>query len=233
MENGKIDPALHERAFAQIADIDIVGVASVAATIGTPLYDSAVALLPGARSIVVMGMEIFEEVADLVVPEKQMGEAAARDLIGPHYDYLNGRLNRGLYELAKVYRKEGYKAIPLPSQGTPVDGRFQAGLLSFKHAGEYAGLGRIGYSSLLITPRFGPRQRLACLVTDAEIPAGARLAENPCDGCGDCVKACPSGALATPAEGQVYAINKYACASYRGGTGCCVDCLSSCPVGRR
>ncbi len=224
--------SLHERACARIPDIDLVGVAAVADAYGTPLYDSAVALLPAARSLVVLGMEIFAEVANLVVPEKLMGEAAARDLIGPHFDYLSGRLNRGLYELAKVYRGAGYRAIPLPSQGTPTDGRYLKGILSFKHAAEYAGLGVIGRSSLLVTPQYGPRVRLACLLTDAEIPAGRRLTEDLCEGCGAaCVASCPSGALALPRGDEPYAINKFACSSFRTATGCCLTCLSVCPVG--
>lgn len=222
----------HKAIFERISDIDLIGVASVKDAAGTPLHDSAKALLPGARSIVVLGVEIFAEVADLVQPEKVMGEAAARDLLGPHYDYLSGRLNRGIYDLAKAYRRAGYRAIPLPSQGTPVDARFQNGLLSFKHAAEYAGLGRIGWNSLLITPQYGPRLRLACLLTDAPVPAGARLDDDLCTGCGDCVTGCPSGALKTPAPGEVYAINKYACASYRAGAGSCLNCMNACPVGR-
>lgn len=220
------------QAVSQVKDVDLVGVASVAETRGTPLYESANALVPGARSVVVMGMEIFPEVADLVVPDKTMGEAAARDLLGPHYDYLSGRLNRGVYDLAKFLRSAGFKAIPLPSQGTPVDARFQSGLLSFKHAGEYAGLGRIGLNSLLVTPKFGPRVRLACLLTDAPLPAGKKLRQNPCDSCGDCLTACPSGALTAPATGEPYAINKYACASYRSGAGACLNCMNACRVGR-
>jgi epoxyqueuosine reductase len=223
---------LHERAFERISDIDVFGVAAVDAARGTPLDASATSLLPGARSIVVLGMEVFPEVLDLVVPDKQSGEAAARDLYGPHIDYLSGRLNRGLYELAREYRDSGYLALPLPSQGTPSDARFLKGILSFKHAAELAGLGGIGWSSLVINPKFGPRMRLACLLTDAEIPASPRLAGNPCDGCGRCVETCPAGALSVPAAGQAYAINKFACASFRQGAGCCSTCQSSCPIGR-
>ena len=88
------------RGIALVPDVDVFGVASLGDARETPLYQSATALLPGARSIVVVGMEVYQEVLDLVAPEKQVGEAAARDLYGPHLDYLSGRLNSGIYDLA-------------------------------------------------------------------------------------------------------------------------------------
>ncbi len=218
---------------ARLAGAELLcGVAAVAGTRGTPLYDSATALLPGAQSIVVLGAEVFAEVVDLVVPEKAMGEAAARDLYTPHLDWLNGRLNRGLYALAYALRDAGERVLPLPSLGTPQDARYLRGILSFKHAAVYAGLGQLGRSSLLVTPQFGPRLRLACLLTTAAIAPSPRLAENPCTACGTCIERCPAGALAEPAPGQPYAIDRFACAAYRGGAGACATCMACCPVGR-
>jgi epoxyqueuosine reductase QueG len=217
---------------AVIPDVDVFGVASLADARETPLHMSATSLLPGARSVVVLGMEVYQEVLDLVVPEKQVGEAAARDLYGPHLDYLSGRLNRGIYDLAREYRRAGYRALPLPSQGTPSDARYLRGILSFKHAAELAGLGRIGWSSLLLTTEFGPRVRLACLLTDADIEPSAMLAANPCDGCGKCVDACPAGAVKPPLAGQGYVVDRFACSSFRNGAGCCSTCQSICPIGR-
>lgn len=221
--------ALGERALVALREIDLCGVTAVSDAIGTPLHDSAVALLPGARSIVVLGTELFPEVLQLIEPDKLLGEAAARELYTPHVEFMNSRLNRALYDLARTLRAEGYRTLPLPSQGTPVDARFQRGILSFKHAGEYAGLGRIGRSSLLITERFGPRVRLACLLTDAPLPSTRCEVADACAGCaGDCIARCPANALAEPAEGERYAINKYACASFRAGAGACSICLSEC-----
>jgi epoxyqueuosine reductase QueG len=223
------DLALRQRAFAALHDIDLSGVATVSDSTGTPLHEAAVSLLPGARSFVMLGAELFPEVLQLVEPDKLMGEAAARELCTPHIDFMNSRLNRALYSLARVLRAEGYRALPLPSQGTPVDLRFQRGILSFKHAAEYAGLGRIGRSSLLITEKFGPRVRLACLLTDAPLPSTRRETMDTCTDCtGDCITHCPAGALVEPAEGQSYAINKYACASFRAGAGACSTCMSRC-----
>ena len=162
-----------------------------------------------------------------------MGAASASDLYTPHMDFLHGRLNRAIYDVAKIYRGAGFRALPLPAAGTPFDARFFRGILSFKHAGEYAGLGRIGRSSLLVTPQFGPRVRLACLLTDADIPSTRRALEDLCASCPDlCVAHCPAGALANPGGGQRYAINKFACSSFRQASGLCATCVSSCLMGR-
>jgi epoxyqueuosine reductase len=234
MESQSIADALFERAVASMSEVSLFGVARVEDMEGTPLYDSAVALMPKAKSIMVLGKEIFAEVVNLIHPDQIMGEAAARDLYAPHLDYLNGRLNCAMYDLANTYRDEGYRVIPLPSMGTPTDTRFLRGLVSFKHAAEFAGLGAIGRSSLLITPQFGPRVRLAALLMDAEVPSGKKMATDFCAGCNaPCVAACPAGAIAMPDGGQPYRVDKFACASFRGGAGGCATCLSVCPVGRR
>jgi epoxyqueuosine reductase QueG len=222
---------LLDRVTALTEDIDLVGVAPLATLQGTPLAESAQALLPDARSVLVFGKELFDEVLRLVVPDKSMGKAAARDLYGPHSDYVNGRLTHALYQTSRVLRAEGYKALPLPASGTPVDGRFLRGIVSFKHAAEAAGLGRIGRSSLLITEAFGPRVRLALLLTTAELPSTAEAKADRCAGCGVCIERCPAGAITAPPPGQAYAINRAVCAQYGDASGGCSNCMSLCPAG--
>jgi epoxyqueuosine reductase QueG len=156
------ESALRERAFASLCDIDLCGVAAVSDAAGTPLHDSAALLMPGARSIVVLGVELFPEVLRLVEPDTLMGEAAARELYTPHVDFMNSRLNRALY-------------------------------------------------------------------TKAPLPSTRREVADPCADCaGDCISRCPAGALAEPADGQRYGVNKYACASFRAGAGACSTCMSEC-----
>ncbi len=221
--------ALRECLFVELREVDLYGVAAVEDAEGTPLAESARLLLPSARAIVVLAAELFPEILRLVTPEKRTGEAAARELFAPHVDYVCSRINRALYSIAKVLRAEGYQTIPLPSQGTPTDARFQRGILSFKHAAEYAGLGRIGRSALLLTEAFGPRVRLAALLTDAPLPSTRRELADPCADCaGACIHSCPAAALAEPPSAVPYAINKYACASFRGGAGACATCMSMC-----
>lgn len=234
MANDELQQALYEQAFGPIKDADIFGIASVAAAKGTPLYDGAVSLLPGARSIVVLGNEIFPEVVGLVSTERQVGEASPGDLYGPHVEYISGCLAGAMYDIAKVYRKAGYRVLPLPARGTPTDTRFLQGILSFKHTAEFAGLGRIGHNTLLVTPQFGPRVRLACLLTDADIPPTARSQSDPCESCSEpCVTNCPAGALSSPSAGQRYSINKFACSAFYSSVGCCTACMNNCIAGMK
>jgi len=65
----------------------------------------------------------------------------------------------------------------------------------FRIAAFICGMGEIGYSKMFLTPQFGPRQRLAFLLTDAPLTVDP-LYDGPklCDKCMRCVAECP-GAL--------------------------------------
>ncbi|MCG8353698.1 MAG: reductive dehalogenase [Chloroflexales bacterium] len=89
--------------------------------------------------------------------------------------------------LANFIRGLGYNAIPMGndhalSQPMAVD----------------AGLGEIGRNSMLITPKYGPRVRLAKVLTDLPLrtdrPISFGVTEF-CEACGKCAERCPSGAL--------------------------------------
>jgi len=73
------------------------------------------------------------------------------------------------------------------------------GDFSHRHAAVAAGLGELGFSGLLLTPEFGPRQRLVSIITDAPLKAspmhnGPKLCQP--DSCGyACIKACPTAAM--------------------------------------
>ncbi|MGB6681214.1 MAG: hypothetical protein WBF08_07835, partial [Candidatus Bathyarchaeia archaeon] len=65
-----------------------------------------------------------------------------------------------------------------------------------KHLGARAGLGNIGFSKLLITPDFGPRVRLASILTNAPLEPDKEYKNNLCEDCDKkCAKACPVNAI--------------------------------------
>jgi len=208
-------------------DIELIGVASVQASNSRELKERAGALLPKVTSVVVLGKEIYKEVVSLLKPSKEAGEAESGELMGVHSEYLSGRLNRAVHELAALFRQKGYPSLPLPAIG-PSDQRFLTAFLSYKHAAELAGLGRIGRHSLLITPAFGPRVRLACLLTEASVEPSRLANEEYCTNCDACIQVCPVQALQAPKQGEAYSINKFACRTYRQAGLTCSVCMKAC-----
>jgi epoxyqueuosine reductase QueG len=208
-------------------EIDLAGATTIGSSGSTELGRRVSPLLPTARSVVVFAKEIYREVVDLLRPGNEAGEAHGGDLLPAHSEYLNGRLNRGVHELAAYFRRRGYRSLPLPAIA-PTDQRFQEGLLSYKHVAEVAGMGRIGWHSLLITGEFGPRVRLACLITEALLEPSPRAFENFCQGCGACVTSCPAKAFEVPGDGMAYAMNKFSCRAYRQAGLTCSFCMKVC-----
>lgn len=213
-------------------EVDVVGIVPVSGIADSRLHDQVLGLLPGAKSVVALASEIYPEILDHSFPLKEMGEASPRDMLVPHMDYLNNRLTKSAYDLSRTIRRQGLKALPMPAANYPTDQRFLFSVLSYKHAAEAAGLGSIGWHSLVMSAQFGPRLRLACVLTEAELPPSSQAGDSLCDGCGQCIKACPAHALQEPNKGEAYSINKFACSVFRAGAGPCSECMRVCPIGR-
>ena len=207
-------------------EMDLVGAVAVDSAASPELERRVHSLLPDARSVVVFAREIYQEVVDLLRPGNEAGEAHGGDLLPVHSEYLNGRLNRAVHELAGYFRRQGYRSLTLPAIA-PTDQRFQEGLLSYKHVAEYAGMGTIGWHSMLITEQFGPRVRLACVLTEAPVESTHRSFTVSCIGCGACIESCPAKALQMP-NGEAYSMNKFACRTYRQAGMTCSVCMKVC-----
>ena len=80
---------------------------------------------------------------------------------------------------------------PTRSDNVAPDLQFQ-----FRLAAVACGLGEIGWSKMLLTPEFGPLQRVAFLFTDAELEYDEMYSGEPlCRKCGACVRECPGGCI--------------------------------------
>ena len=213
-------------------EVDAVGIASLDEWKDTKLEETALRLLPEARSVVVLAMEIYPEILALTSPERITGAASLNDLLVSNAGYLSGRLTRAAYDVAKASHSLGLKTLPLPAAGCPLDTRFLEAVFSYKHAAQAAGLGRIGHSSLLITPDFGPRVRLSSCLTEAVLEPKKIELVDECQECSICIDNCPAGALSEPQGDEPYAINKFACSSFRSASGGCSDCIRVCPAGQ-
>jgi len=208
--------------------VELLGVATITQSTPVLLREQAQSLLPGAKSVFVFAKEMYREVVALLGPSKEVGEAEKGELFRPHGDYLNSRLTKAVYDLSEFLRKEGFTTMPLPAFGTPVDQRHLRAIFSFKEAACAAGIGSIGRHGMLITPQFGPRVRLACLLTDAQVEASPVSQVDYCLNCDACIRVCPAGALQQPREGETYSMNKFACRTYRLAGLTCSVCLKAC-----
>jgi epoxyqueuosine reductase len=173
----------------------------------------------------------------------------------PEYYREYTRVNRALNEIAgraaEVIYSLGYRAEPFPAtvpEGPRSSEWVKTLSVAFQHktAATRAGLGWVGKNALLITPQFGPRVRLATVLTDMPLPAGEPLAAGECGECRACESACPAGGikgrewqagLEREALVDARACWKTARSLLRQRVGAdnavCGVCVAVCPVGRQ
>ena len=100
------------------------------------------------------------------------------------------------------------------------------GQVSLRVIGVAAGLGEFGHSKVVLTPQFGPRQRIFAVLTDAELEPTPLFTGKICDDCLLCVKECEACAIGRSREvkltieGQEYShapFNEVACSPVHSG----------------
>lgn len=169
-------------------DADCVGIASREAYRSIEPNADLDVLIPGAKSIIVFGIWMGGGAI----------ESPSTVVQSQHLMIIYDEMNRISLKLARDLEKAGFRAATIPPH-LPIEmSRETKGLLgpvSLRHAAEAAGLGKLGPNRLLIHPKFGARLRLAGLVTDADLSPDPLLSESPCDGCMECLKACPVSAI--------------------------------------
>lgn len=109
------------------------------------------------------------------------------------YDALNARLSELARASADWLRARGWRAEARPSTGD-IDWQTISAPFSHKMAATLSGLGWIGKSDLLITPRFGAAVRWTTVLTDAPLECGTPITESRCGSCTACVEICPGHA---------------------------------------
>jgi len=102
-----------------------------------------------------------------------------------------------------------------------------------------AGLGEFGRMSILITPKLGPRVRIAVVTTDLELVPDQRREDAAvldfCTLCKKCAENCPSRAIPFDNRHEIdgalrWKINEQACYAYWNTSGVdCAVCVAVCP----
>ena len=68
-------------------------------------------------------------------------------------------------------------------------------IIDFGKAARACGIGEPGLGGRIIAKGHGPYMRYAFIITDAPLECDEPLDETLCDGCGECIKACPGNAI--------------------------------------
>ncbi len=178
-------------------DVDLLGVAPVDRLDGAPEGSRPTDYLPTARAVIVLALKIPDGAIKVAGRYDEEGKT-----LSPYmwYGYIvpNWDLSEAAARLTKYLDKKGYAAIPFPPTGLLYKFGDRADL-SHRHAAVAAGLGEFGLNGLLLTPDFGPRQRVVSIVTDAPlVPSPMYNGPALCrpDVCGRaCIRACPTRAF--------------------------------------
>jgi epoxyqueuosine reductase len=112
------------------------------------------------------------------------------------YKKANRLLDEAARTITEELRFRGFNAVAIEASRITSEARL-TGALPHKTFARLSGLGWIGRSLLLVTPEFGPRVRLATVLTDAMLEPSGKPMKSHCGRCTACVFACPAGALKT------------------------------------
>ena len=199
-------------------------------------------------------LSTWPRAVSLAVALDPVALAGVQDGPTPEYYGEYKRVNRTLNEIAGrtagTILDLGYRAEPFPAtvpEAWQGDDWTKSLSVAFQHktAATRAGLGWVGKNALLVTPEFGPRLRLATILTDMPLPVEEPISAGRCGKCDACARACPGHAI-RGTEWQAglsreELVDAWACwetgrrlLRERVGTdnAVCGICVALCPVGR-
>jgi epoxyqueuosine reductase len=177
--------------------IDLVGIADARNLILAHPARPATDLMPTAKSVIVMA--VAHSLGSVYSPDIMLWTRSKMQ--------TSRLLDETAEKVGRMLEREGFLTLPVsadkpaeifkhdPETGKKFRQTKTVGFLSFKHAAVSCGMGEIGKNNLLLTPEFGPHQRLCAIITEAELEPDQQQNFSLCKGCNKCVEACPSGAL--------------------------------------
>ncbi len=193
------DLAEQVRCVALEAGADLVGFAPVSRFDAAPPELHPRTIFPQTRTLIAIATRQLRG-ALKAVEEGTYWQAYNCD----SYWFLNEVLSTTiLRRIVFALEERGFTSVPVHNPFHPHAGRKTRGdqpagpdgMLSLRVAAVAAGLGELGHSKLLLTPQFGPRQRVFAVLTDAELEPTPLFQGKLCDGCLSCVKACEACAI--------------------------------------
>lgn len=169
---------------------DMVGIAPVSRFQGQPHMLRPEAHLPGAKSVICFGVHHPDASVEWCgEPNPNYPEAFQIGMI-PKLDTM-------CFRIAKMLEKEGYPTIAQPCTTYWRHRKYKD--IPYEHAATFShmaafvacGLGEYGYHGMVLSPEYGPRERIISIITSADLEPDP-LYNGPalCDRCKLCAKYC-------------------------------------------
>ena len=202
--------AAEVKKFALAHGADMAGVANIERFEGAPVQMDPRQIMPEARSVIGLVFRVMRGSLRGVEEGTFFSNYSAMGYGGLTYLYMP----MTVINIARFIEDAGYEAIPyghqsdwraIGQQGELRDGYSRPVapgraapdvMVHLRMAAFLAGLGEIGFSKMFLSPRFGPRNRVGIVITEAELEPDPLYDGPPlCNRCMACVEACPVGAF--------------------------------------
>ena len=194
---------------------DLVGIGNIERWANAPTQMDPKQIMPECKSVIAVAFRVMRGSLRGIEEGTYFSNYSAMGYGGITYLYMP----MTVINLSRYIEDRGYEAVPMGHQSDwrGIDGYYtnQGGRLKkdfsrpvapgraapdimvhLRIAGYLCGLGEIGYSNMLLTPEFGPRNRVGIIMTDVELEPDP-IYDGPelCNNCMACVRDCPTGAI--------------------------------------
>ncbi len=188
MDKKQLTAAIKQMAYDMGADM--VGIAPVSRYDGAPHMLTPQAHLPEAKSVVCLGVHHPDASVDWCGEPNPNYPAAFQIGMIPKLDAM-------CFRMAKWLEAQGYATIPQPCTTYWRHRKYKD--IPYEHAASWshmsafvaAGLGEYGYHGMVMSPEYGPRERIISFITAADLEPDPLYDGEPlCDSCLACARHC-------------------------------------------
>ncbi len=195
------------KAAARTFGADLIGITPVSRIAGAPRSANVLSIFPQARSVIIVGCQI---------PRGTLGTGFTHTFENYGFRYVEDQtLAKTTYDLVIWIERHGFEGVPVFGYDAEAASKSELAVpvspdkpaanvyVDLRIVAEACGLGMTGRNGLFITPEFGTRQRLAMLISDAELEGDPEREFDFCEGCAACLRACPAAAIQADSTHQV------------------------------